>query len=293
MSTGRPPTSPRRFVLKTIRVFPRRTSATPDDVDVRVACPPQIWDEADQVHISVTWTYDIPVAERLEKMWRKVAPVTVGGPAFGDPGGDFTPGMYVKNGYVMTSRGCPNRCWFCSVWRREGDIREIPITSGYNLLDSNILACSDNHVKDVFAMLKRGKKEFKKPIEFTGGLEAARLKQWHAEALRELRPKQLFFAYDTPDDLEPLVAAGKKLHGVGFTASSHCLRAYVLCGYKGDTQASASRRMVQTIQAGFLPMAMLYRDDTSVNDVSWSRWQRQWARPKIMSSWFKMEQISC
>ena len=58
-------------------------------------------------------------------------PVHMGGPAFNMPGGDFVPGMYLKKGYVITSRGCPNRCWFCSVPRREGGrLRELPITEG-------------------------------------------------------------------------------------------------------------------------------------------------------------------
>lgn len=47
---------------KIIRVFPRRTNATPDDQDVRVATTPTLWDEADEVHISVTFTWDIPWA---------------------------------------------------------------------------------------------------------------------------------------------------------------------------------------------------------------------------------------
>lgn len=271
--------------MKIIRVFPRKTKATPDDIDVRICTTPGMFDEADEIHIPVIWTYDKPVAEKLEKQWRQVAPVKVGGPAYDDPGADFVPGMYVKKGYVMTSRGCPNSCWFCSVWRREGKaVRELPITEGHNLLDSNILACSDEHIKAVFAMLAAGKKKYRKPVEFTGGLEAARLKQWHVEALRELRPKQLFFAYDTPDDLEPLVEAGKMLHGVGFTASSHCLRAYVLCGYQGDTVESAQKRMSQTMAAGFMPMAMLYRDSKGKRDEQWARWQRKFARAAIMGS---------
>jgi len=106
--------------MKTIRVFPRRTAATPDDYLVRVACPPCFFDEADEVHVSVLFTEDIPVAERLAEMWRHVAPVSIGGPAYKDHGGDFVPGMYVKKGYVITSRGCPNSCWFCAAWRNEG-----------------------------------------------------------------------------------------------------------------------------------------------------------------------------
>lgn len=272
-------------MVKIIRVFPRKTSATPDDQNVRIARPPvRFDDEADEIHIPVLFTWDIPIAEELYKVWKYVAPVKVGGPAYDDPGGDFVPGLYVKKGYVMTSRGCPNHCWFCSVPKREGTIREIPITEGYNLLDSNILACSDEHIKAVFKMLERGKKAYKKPVEFTGGLEAKRMQPWIASELKELKPKQLFFAYDTPDDLEPLIDAGKMLVDAGFKMhpASHALRCYVLCGFSGDTLEKAEIRMKQTIQAGFMPMAMLYRDNKGDRDKQWMKWQRLWARPKIM-----------
>ena len=66
------------------------------------------------------------------------------------------PGMYLKKGYVITSRGCPNRCWFCSVPRREGGrLRELPITEGNIVLDDNLLACSRQHIEAVFEMLGR------------------------------------------------------------------------------------------------------------------------------------------
>ncbi len=267
-----------------IRVFPRRTAATPDDELVRIGTPPGLFDEADEVHVSVTFTWDLKAAEKLAHQWGPVAPVQIGGPATGEAGGEFVPGRYVKKGYVLTSRGCPNRCWFCSVWRREGaEIRELPITEGCNLLDDNLLACSDDHIKRVFAMLAAGKKKYRKPVEFTGGLEAARLLPWHVEALRELRPKQMFFAYDTPDDLEPLRAAGKRLLDAGWTTASHTLRAYVLCGYPKDTFEAAGRRMNETKEAGFMPMAMLYRDHAGRRDTEWMRWQRTWARPALIA----------
>jgi hypothetical protein len=60
--------------LKIIRVFPRRTKATPTDDLVRINCYPGLFDEADEVHISVTWTWDLPRAEQLAKAWTPVAP---------------------------------------------------------------------------------------------------------------------------------------------------------------------------------------------------------------------------
>jgi hypothetical protein len=261
------------------RVFPRRTKATPSETLAFVGDPGLFPPEVDAVHVSVAFSWDLKEAERLARAWRRVAPVSIGGPATGERGGDFVPGRYLRKGYVITSRGCHNRCWFCSVWKREGDVRELPITDGWNVLDDNLLACSDEHIKAVFAMLKRQKHR----IEFTGGLEAKILKPWHCESLSELKPKQLFFAYDTPDDREPLFEAGKMLASVGFTAASHVLRAYALVGYPGDTFDKAEWRLNDCITAGFLPMAMLYRDKSGQTSKEWRRFQRQWARPAIIS----------
>jgi len=272
-------------MAKVLRIFPRRTRATPDDDHTIVGRMPELFDVADEVHVSVTWTWDVPFAERLASAWRHVAPVKIGGPATGMKGEEFEPGVYVKRGYTITSRGCPNKCWFCSVWRRDGYIRELPIKPGHNVLDDNLLACSDNHINAVFAMLKSQGQ----PAEFTGGLEAKRMKPWIAEALNELKPKQMFFAYDTPDDYEPLVAAGKMLQdcGLGLTSNgthSHRLRCYVLCGYENDNFEKAEARMVETVKAGFFPMAMLWRGKDGSRAGKWTAWQRTWARPHIVAS---------
>ena len=268
--------------MKIIRVFPRRTKATPVDDLVRIGIGPDLFDEADEVHVSVAFTWDLPLAEKLARAWGPVAPVRIGGPATGEAGGEFTPGLYLAPGYVLTSRGCPNDCWFCDVPKREGNIRELPITEGWNVLDDNLLACSESHQRAVFAMLRRNKKAA--PVQFSGGLEAKRLEAWHVEALRELRPKQMFFANDTPDDLEPLQAAGRMLLDAGFTTTSHALRAFVLCGWPADTFEAAALRMKQTVDAGFLPMAMLYRNKSGHRSQEWQKWSRQWARPSIAAS---------
>lgn len=263
--------------MRVIRVFPRRTKATPTD-ELAYFGPPDLFAEADRIHISVTFTYDLKRAEELEKQWKHVAPVWVGGPAMGEKGNAFTPGMYLKKGYVITSRGCPNSCWFCDVWKREGqEVRELPIAEGWNVLDDNLLACSDSHMDAVFNMLE---KQRKRP-EFTGGLEAARLNKWNAGRLALLRPKQLFFAYDTPNDLEPLREASRLLENVGLN-TGHKLRCYVLCGYPRDTFDAALKRMKETLEVGFTPMAMLYRDKIGRRDPEWRKFQREWARPAII-----------
>jgi hypothetical protein len=265
--------------MKIIRVFPRRTNATPDDENVRIDLAPGLFDEADEVHISVAFSWDIPRAEYLAKQWSAVAPVRIGGPAFNERGGDFVPGMYMKRGYVITSRGCPNRCWFCNVPKREGyRLRELPVTDGWIVTDDNLLACSQEHIDRVFEMLNRQPHQ----PQFVGGLEAKLLMPEMAVRLKGLNPKTMFFAYDTPDDYEPLVQAGKYLREAGFKKSNQQARCYVLIGHKGDTFEKAEKRLLQTWEAGFMPFAMLYRDAKGEYDIAWKRFQREWANPVIV-----------
>ncbi len=270
-----------------VRVFPRRTKATPVDAMTVVCRPPGWFDECDAVHISVAFSWDLRRAEELAVEWGRIAPVTIGGPAVnlisGQASGDFVPGLYLKPGYTITSRGCPNKCWFCRVWEREGPVRELPIRDGWNILDDNLLACSEEHIRDVFVMLRRVKAQGHR-IELTGGLEAARLKPWHIDELLRVKPKQMFFAYDSAGDLEPLRNAGALLLDAGWSTASKTLRAYVLCGWAGDSLSAAEQRMHETQRAGFTPMAMLYRGPGDEEpDGEWRTFQRQWARPALQA----------
>lgn len=263
-----------------IRVFPRKTNATPMDEMVRFGNP-GLFDQADEIHISVTFSWDLEKAEKLVEQWRIVAPVKIGGVATDNCKGEFIPGMYLKKGYVITSRGCPNKCWFCDVWKKFGNITELKIKEGWNVLDDNLLACSEKHIKTVFKMLKKQKN----PIQFTGGLEAKRLKSWHIDLLLQLKLRQIFFAYDTPDDLEPLIQVSKMLKDAEIIKStSNVARCFVLIGYPKDTIDKAEKRLNTVIKLGFMPMAMLYRDYSGKRDMEWKKIQREWANPIIVGS---------
>jgi hypothetical protein len=269
--------------MRIARVFPRRTKATPKDELAFVGPPPLLcMPEIDEVHISVAFTWDLKYAETLARAWELVGvPVKLGGPAYKKPGGEFVPGLYLEKGYVITSRGCDRHCWFCGVPEREGGVvRELPIAEGHNVLDDNLLACSQGHILGVFKMLAE---QSRRP-EFTGGLEAARLKPWHVELLRNVKARRIYMAYDTPDDLEPLRVAGRMLTDAGFTRAAHRLGCYCLIGYRGDTFELAEKRLRETWDAGFVPYAMLYKGESGETDISWRRFQREWLRPQIVAA---------
>lgn len=266
-----------------IRVFPRRTKATPVDDLARFGLP-DLLDAADEVHVSVTFTDDKSAGERLAEAWSRVAPTKLGGVAYGDRGDEFIVGRYIKPGYVFTSRGCPRRCWFCSVWKRDPEPRLLPIQDGWNILDDNLLACPEHHVRAVFAMLARQGRR----VEFTGGLEALSLQDYQVGLLADLRPRpNCFWAYDPGDAFETLENAARRLIEAGFTARSHRLRCYVLIGHPKDTFVAAEKRLTDMLRIGFTPMAMLWRPELPSQErwrpsSEWRHLQRRWARPVII-----------
>lgn len=267
-------------MTRLIRVFPRKTRATPHD-ELAYFGPPNLFAEADEVHVSVTFTWDKARAEGLAEDWKYVAPVKVGGVAYGDSSLDFIPGRYIRPGYTITSRGCPERCWFCGVWKKWPEAHPLPIHDGWNILDDNLLACPRDHVEQVFAMLHRQNRR----CEFSGGIQPARLEDWHVDLFAGLPQKPVvFFAYDPGDRFEDLASAAKRMLNAGFTRASHALRSYVLIGYPKDTLAAAQARLESLLRIGITPFAMRWRPETRSQEryapgPEWRAFQRSWARP--------------
>ena len=273
--------------MKIARVFPTKTSMSPTD-PLAFFGPPTLEAmaaEPEAVHISVTFSWDIPIADDLYYQWEMLGvPVEVGGPAFGDRmSGTFTPGMYLKQGMTITSRGCPKDCWFCDVGKcARGRVIELPVQDGWNVLDDNILATSDEHFRAVIEMLRQQKR----PTVFSGGLEPEYMTPWKAEQLMSIKPKRMYTAYDTMDDYEHLRAMAGMLTDAGYSRKSHGVHCYFLCGYREDSFEAAERRAEQILGLGFLPFAMLYRDESGQRNSEWMKFQREWANAYIVARKF-------
>lgn len=261
-----------------LRVFIRRTSQTPDDDLVAVGEPGLFLPVADEVHISVVFTWDLTEAKRLALLWRRHYPVVkIGGPACNDPGDTFAAGKYVKRGITFTSRGCPNNCWYCFVPQREGALRELPIVAGHIVQDNNLTACSRQHVLHVFKMLNAQRQA----AEFAGGLEASRIDAFWIDRLQHVRVRQLFLAYDSPTAKYDVQSALERLIKAGL--SRRALRCFILAGYPNDAMDKALVRCEEVWSWGGLPFVQLFRDETNKpHSQDWRRFQRTWSRPAAM-----------
>lgn len=257
------------------RVFVRRTSATPDDDLAFIGGPPLWRVDCDAVHVSAVFTWDIPAAGRICKEWRMAGydPLS-GGPAFNSPAGEFEPGLYLKKGKVITSRGCIRRCPFCFVPKREGRLKTLMIKDGHDVLDNNLLACPREHIAAVFDMLEKQKE----PARFTGGLDARLAEPWYVARLAKMRIQCLFTAYDVPSEKEPVERFIKNLRAAGLSQRQVCC--YVLCGQQFDSIEAAEERMRFILNCGGLPFAMYFRDENSgEKPQDWGHFVRSWIRP--------------
>lgn len=230
------------------------------------------------VRISVSFTWHRAEAERIAPYWRQFYnDVKIGGPAYEDPGGEFVPGRFLKEGCTITSRGCPKHCPWCAVPTREGGLRLLEIKSGWIVQDNNLLACPEHHIRSVFDMLRTQNR----CIFFNGGLDKHFLKPWHRELFDSIPIGELWFACDTMADIPALERVAWILDGIPIRK----LRCYTMIGYNGESLADADRRLNRTLELGFLPFCQLYQtDERKVYSLEWRRLCRKWARPAAMLS---------
>lgn len=259
-----------------LRVFPQRTALTPTDALAFIGEPPSEPPPADEVHISVCFSWDVEEAVHLLALWgRHYATVRIGGPAFGGVCAEFVPGRYVAQGVTFTTRGCSKRCPWCLVPAREGPLTVIPdFAPGHIIQDNNLLQAPREHLLNVFTMLG----EQPKAAVFSGGLGAAYVDDWVAEQLYHLRIREVYLAADTDGSLRSLRQAVTCLTFL----KRRQLRCYMLLAFEGETVTQAEARLEAVWEIGCLPFAQLYQPDSDYRILYSPRWRRLarlWSRP--------------
>jgi hypothetical protein len=250
-------------------VVPRKTSFTP--IHAHVGLPSMFSPHDEDIQISCVFTEDLPLAKEMrDAWWHWGCSVIMGGPAFDDPGGEFEPGCYLKQGITITSRGCIRECPWCYVPKREGKIRELQIKSGNIIQDNNILACSRSHQTSVIEMLKT-----QSAIDFKGGLDPRLLTDWFIEQVRGLKIHELWLSADHSDYEHVSESAIKRLVSAGFSRNQ--IRCFVMIGYN-ETMSQAEERLRRIYHAGALPFAQVF---DQIHDSTWRKFARKWQRAAI------------
>jgi len=241
-----------------------------DQVFFRQPCRPDI------VYIGVVFSWNVPKAIGLAKMYFYNSKVTVGGiglnvklpddiehimPDYDLYGADFSMGY--------TSRGCIRKCPWCVVPKKEGYIRDhAPISEFWNprhkkliLFDNNFLASPKWKENLEFIITNRLE------ISFCQGLDIRLINDETAKWLAILRAKtpsfsgrdMLYFAFDDVK-YEKAVRRGVE------TLKAHYIPPrrqtfYFLCGFKSRTFSEEDMYRFNVLrELGVNPFCMIYRD---------------------------------
>ncbi|KKN56713.1 hypothetical protein LCGC14_0569420 [marine sediment metagenome] len=165
---------------------------------------------------------------------------------------------------VFTTRGCPNKCGYCMVWRMEPEFyiepkwkdaiskNDKPIAI---ISDNNLLAAPIEHLRAVVQTLNDNQKQ----VIFNNGIDCRLINNQNAKLLATLKYTRNGFrtAFDRMSDdghyqqaMEMVIAAGLKVKGNSYT--------YVLFNFD-DTPQEAYYRARECWKYGSNPYLMRYR----------------------------------
>lgn len=161
--------------------------------------------------------------------------------------------------YGFLTRGCPNKCRWCIVPQKEGDIKKnADITEFWTdqkevvLLDNNVLA-SDHGIQQIEKINNLGIK-----VDFNQGLDARRINKPIAKLLSKVKwIRHLRLACDTKAQIPHIKKALKYLNSYGF--KNYKVSVYVLVKDIPD----ALERVEFLRGVGCDPFAQPYRDLTT------------------------------
>lgn len=236
----------------------------------------------DRAYFSVIFTWDLPnTVQDINNLVKAGVEVEVGGPAATalpqyiesqtgvvphiglDQRFEHVPGDEYQA--VFTSRGCPRACGFCIVQQMEGrkmiEYEDYPVPVGVNpyVSDNNILLTSWEHQVRMVERLKDVRN-----LDMNSGFDDRIFindperyynlyKKLHLEAWR--------FAYDKPEQREPIKECAEFLHGKGIDYRR--IIVFCLVGYD-TTLAESQERLQYLVDIGVSSYPMRYRPLDSV-----------------------------
>ena len=160
--------------------------------------------------------------------------------------------------YGFLTRGCPRGCSFCHVEAKEGrrSYKVADLNEFWNgqknivLCDPNILGCRD--WKDLLQQLI----DSKAWVDFNQGLDIRLMTEEKAEMLKQIKMKQLHFAWDRYQDKDKILPKFKMFKDIT-GINERNLIVYVLCNF--DTTLEQDLERIYTLrEMGYWAYVMLY-----------------------------------
>lgn len=189
-------------------------------------------------------------------------------------------GLYpqFKAAFGFLTRGCPRKCPFCIVSPKEGvqsakvaDLSEFwsgqPIIK---LLDPNLLACPEHET------LLRQLIDSGAWVDFTQGLDIRLVNDINTQLLKQVRVKQIHFAWDNPrEDLSEHFRRFKELSEI---ADYRKLGVYILTNFNSTLEEDLHR--VYTLRGlGYSPYVMIYDKANAPRKI---RLLQRWVNNRII-----------
>lgn len=154
---------------------------------------------------------------------------------FVTPDYSLYPSIDCKTAYGFLTRGCPNKCKWCVVPRKEGavrpymDVDDIAVGGRTNLIlmDNNVLAC-DYGIRQIEKIVERGYR-----VDFNQALDARLVTCDIAQLLAKVRwLNQIRFGCDTPKQIEECERAMQMIDGYRNKPASYLM--YTMVGSDFD-----------------------------------------------------------
>lgn len=160
--------------------------------------------------------------------------------------------------YGFLTRGCPRGCDFCIVAKKEGrcSTKVADLSEFWNgqknivLLDPNMFACRD--WKDLSQQLINSGAW----VDFSQGCDIRIMTEKKAEYIRQMKIKQIHFAWDRYEDKDKIVPRFEMFKQL--TGWDHRkMTVYVLCGFNTTIEQDLER--IYTLRdLGYSPYVMIY-----------------------------------
>lgn len=163
--------------------------------------------------------------------------------------------------FVFTTRGCPNKCGYCAVWRIEPDMWiNKKWESHIDLAKPNIMISDNNLSAQPLAHIKaicKFTNWYKKKITFDNGFDCKYITNELAKLLGTVRfyPHGMRLAFDRIQEDGIFQTAINRLKDNGVTKGS--LMAYCLFNFM-DTPQEANYRMTECVKLGIRPYPQQY-----------------------------------